>query len=91
MSNDGRTTASLEALNRQQGGNHYKDMAIQPVEFITANGIDYREANVIKYVCRHKAKNGREDLEKAMHYLEMLLESYDNNTPRYYSIMEQGL
>ena len=81
-------TIEKKALDTQIGGSHYKDMAIQPVEFITANGIDYREANVIKYVCRHKAKNGREDLEKAMHYLEMLLESYDNNTPRY---IEQGL
>ena len=79
MSYDGRAIASLEALSRQPGGSHYKDMAIQPVEFITANDIAYREANVIKYVCRHKAKNGREDLEKAMHYLEMLLESYEDD------------
>ena len=63
-------------LNKQIGGNHYKDMKIQPTEFIVANDIPYREANIIKYVCRHKSKNGKEDIQKAMHYLEMLLEEY---------------
>lgn len=63
-------------LAEQVGGDHYKSMAIQPIEFIVKNGIPYREANVIKYVCRHRAKNGRQDIEKAIHYLQMILEDY---------------
>jgi hypothetical protein len=61
-------------LNTQQGGTHYKDFPIQPVEYIHKNGIGYMEGNVIKYVSRHKSKNGKEDLLKAIHYLEMLIE-----------------
>lgn len=62
------------ALDVQPGGSHYKDMKIQPVEFIHANGIPFLEANVIKYVCRHKSKNGLQDLEKARHYIDLLIE-----------------
>jgi len=62
------------ALDVQVAGNHYKDLAIQPVEYIHANGIGYFEGNVIKYVSRWKAKNGIKDLEKAKHYLELLIE-----------------
>lgn len=62
------------ALAVQVGGGHYKTMSIQPVEFIHANGIGYFEGNVIKYVCRWKAKNGLDDLRKARHYLDLLLE-----------------
>lgn len=72
---DARERAS-SALDRQPGGSHYKDMAIQPVEFITANNIPYREANVIKYACRHQNKNGLQDIEKAIHYLEMIKDEY---------------
>ncbi len=63
--------------DKQVGGNHYTKMKIQPITFIVENGIPYREANAIKYICRHKDKNGRQDIEKAIHYLEMLLEEYD--------------
>ena len=52
-------------------------MPIQPIEFIVENDLSYREANVVKYVCRHKNKNGKQDIEKAIHYLEMILEDYD--------------
>lgn len=62
------------ALNVQVGGGHYKDMAIQPVEFIHANGIGYLEGNVIKYVSRWRKKNGIADLEKARHYIDLLIE-----------------
>lgn len=64
-------------MTKQVGGSHYK-MAIEPIEFIVMNDIPYREANVIKYVVRHKNKNGKEDILKAMHYLEMILEDYDH-------------
>jgi hypothetical protein len=63
------------ALTRQEGGNHYKDMAIQPVEFITANNLGFLEGNVVKYICRHHAKNGAEDIKKAIHYCELLLQN----------------
>lgn len=62
------------ALNKQEGGNHYKDMKIQPVEFITANKIPYLPANVIKYVSRYTNKNGAEDIKKAIHYCQLILE-----------------
>jgi hypothetical protein len=64
----------MAATDEQVGGNHYKDMAIQPVQFIHANGIPFIEGAVIKYVCRHKVKGGADDLRKAIHFLQMLLE-----------------
>lgn len=63
-----------EALARQEGGGHYKELAIQPVEYIHANGIGFFEGNVIKYVTRWRAKGGLEDLKKARHYIDLLLE-----------------
>lgn len=62
------------ALDIQVAGSHYKDLAIQPVEYIHANNIGYMEGNVIKYVSRWRAKNGIKDLEKAKHYIELLIE-----------------
>jgi hypothetical protein len=67
------------ALDVQVAGNHYKDLAIQPVEYIHANGIGYFEGNVIKYVSRWRAKNGIKDLEKAKHYIELLIELETKN------------
>lgn len=64
-----------KATEKQIGGGHYKDMAIQPSEFITKNNIPWYEANAIKYLCRHRSKNGIEDLKKAIHYIELLIES----------------
>jgi hypothetical protein len=64
----------VSALETQINGKHYKELAIQPVEFIHANGIGYMEGNVIKYVTRWKAKGGLADLEKAKHYIELLIE-----------------
>lgn len=65
----------MSALDKQVNGNHYKDYKIQPIEFITGNEIPYIEGNVIKYVCRWKNKNGIDDLKKAIHYLEILIEN----------------
>lgn len=64
----------MSAFNEQEGGNHYKDFAIQPAEFIQKNGLRWCEGNVIKYVSRHRKKNGIEDLKKARHYLDLLIE-----------------
>jgi hypothetical protein len=58
----------------QVAGDHYKDLPIQPVEFIHANGIGFFEGNVIKYVSRWRAKGGIKDLEKAKHYIDLLIE-----------------
>jgi len=66
--------------DRQVGGDHYKDMPIQPSVFIYANALNWYEGNAVKYICRHKVKGGKADVEKAIHYLELLLnEEYNNN------------
>jgi len=65
----------MGAFDSQVGGNHYKSFKIQPVEFIHINGLGYIAGNIIKYVCRYKSKNGIEDLRKARHYIDMLIES----------------
>jgi hypothetical protein len=65
----------MGAFDSQVGGNHYKSFKIQPVEFIHINGLGYIAGNIIKYVCRYKVKNGIEDLRKARHYIDMLIES----------------
>ena len=64
----------MNPLDRQVGGKHYKDMKIQPVEFILANDLGFCEGNIIKYTCRYKQKGGVEDLEKVVHYAQMLIE-----------------
>jgi hypothetical protein len=71
----------MNPLETQEGGIHYKDMPIQPVEFIQKNRIPYIEGNIIKYVCRHKSKNGVEDLKKARHYIDLLIKlQYNKET-----------
>lgn len=63
-----------KASDTQIGGDHYASMPIQPIEFIAKNNLDYFQGNVIKYVCRHASKNGKEDLLKAKHYIDLLIE-----------------
>ena len=63
------------ANEKQISGSHYKTKTIQPWDFIIANNLPYLEGNIIKYVCRFKDKGGMDDLEKAKHYLEKLIES----------------
>jgi len=64
----------LGARDIQVGGDHYHKLKIQPGEYIIQNGLGWYEGNVIKYVTRHRLKNGRQDIEKAIHYLQLLLE-----------------
>ena len=64
----------VKARSRQVGGSHYSKMTIQPIDFIEENGLTFLEGNVIKYVVRHRDKHGKQDLEKAMHYLQLLVE-----------------
>ena len=68
-----------KALDTQEGGTHYKSMKIQPVEYIHANGIGYCEGAVIKYVSRWRNKNGVEDLRKAKHFIDLLIELEASN------------
>jgi hypothetical protein len=63
-----------EALKAQVGGSHYKDCQIQPIEYITANNLSFCAGNVVKYVTRHRFKHGRQDLLKARHYIDLMLE-----------------
>jgi hypothetical protein len=60
--------------DRQIGGNHYKEMRIQPTSFIEANKLGWCEGNAVKYICRHNQKGSETDILKAIHYLELLLE-----------------
>ncbi len=63
----------MNALSEQEGGDHYKELKIQPAEFNHANKIPFLEGCVIKRMCRHRNKNGAEDIKKAIHELELLL------------------
>ena len=67
----------MSALDKQIAGSHYKNYAIQPVEFITKNGIPFLEGCIIKRVCRWRNKDGVQDLQKAIHELELLIEMQD--------------
>ena len=61
-----------KALHKQVSGTHYMYMEIQPAEFINKNKLLFAEGNAIKYICRHSKKGGVEDIDKAIHYLEMI-------------------
>lgn len=64
----------MSALDDQIGGRHYKGFAIQPIEFIHKNGIGFAEGCAIKYLCRWRDKGGIDDLKKAKHFIDMLIE-----------------
>jgi|TARA_B110000858_G_scaffold171328_1_gene201734 hypothetical protein len=66
--------AGYDSLGKQVGGKHYRNMKIQPAEFINENKLLFAEGNAIKYICRHSTKGKEEDVKKAIHYLEMILE-----------------
>lgn len=63
-----------KATDRQVGGGHYQGFAIQPIEFIEKNGLGFAQGCVIKYVCRYREKGGAKDLDKAIHYLQLIKE-----------------
>ena len=62
------------ALGNQVGGDHYKKMKIQPLEYIHKNDLNFCQGNIVKYITRYKEKNGKEDLEKVKHYVDLLIE-----------------
>lgn len=64
----------MSALDKQVGGKHYKGFKIQPIQYITANNIPYIEGNIIKYISRWRDKGGIDDLDKVIHYVELLKE-----------------
>lgn len=64
----------MSALDKQIGGQHYKGFKIQPIQYITANNIPYIEGNIIKYISRWRDKGGVDDLDKVIHYVELLKE-----------------
>ena len=66
-------------MREQVGGTHYSDLAIEPIDVITANNLGFCEGNVIKYIARWKAKNGVEDLKKARWYIDFLIEVENGN------------
>ena len=65
---------TYKSLEEQVGGKHYKNMKIQPAEVINENKLLFAEGNSIKYICRHQNKGKASDIQKAIHYLEMILE-----------------
>ena len=64
----------MNVYNKQIGGDHYQSMEIQPSEFINKNNLPFAEGNAIKYLCRHKQKGQKQDLEKAIHYCQMAID-----------------
>jgi len=68
------TGESHDPLSVQVGGEHYKTFDIQPIEYCMRNGLDHCQSNVIKYTTRFRDKGGLEDLLKARHYIDLLIE-----------------
>ena len=64
----------MSAYKKQIGGSHYRSLKIQPSKFVIENELLFPEGSVIKYICRHRFKNGKEDLLKAIHFIEMIIE-----------------
>ena len=64
----------MSAYKKQVGGSHYKNFKIQPSQFINENRLPFAEGSAIKYICRHAAKGKAQDIDKAIHYLEMIKE-----------------
>ena len=66
--------ADVATRGTQIGGRHYQEMVIQPAEYAVKNDVGFLEGTVIKYVSRHKNKNGEEDIDKAIHCLQLIKE-----------------
>ena len=64
----------MSAYDKQVGGKHYIQYKIQPSKFVVENKLLYPEGSVIKYILRHQDKGGKEDLEKAKHFIDMIIE-----------------
>lgn len=73
------------ALKTQVGGSHYKDLAMQPIEFIVKAGLSFIQGNIVKYISRYKHKNGAQDVEKCIHYAQLAID-LDSKGPQYGTI-----
>ena len=71
----------MKVYDKQIGGEYYLKMKIQPSEFANKNNLPFAEGNAIKYICRHKDKGGKEDLKKAKHYIDMIIERDYSDEP----------
>ena len=71
----------MKVYDKQIGGEYYLKMKIQPSEFANKNHLPFAEGNAIKYLCRHKDKGGKEDLKKAKHYIDMIIERDYSDEP----------
>jgi len=71
----------MKVYDKQIGGKYYLKMKIQPSEFANTNNLPFAEGNAIKYICRHKDKGGKEDLKKAQHYIDMIIERDYSDEP----------
>lgn len=69
----------MSAFDHQEGGAHYKALAIQPAQYCIANNMPWAEGSVVKYVTRWRTKGGVEDLRKARHIIDMLIESEERH------------
>lgn len=69
----------MSHFDTQVGGDHYKKMPIQPLEFIAKNGLDFFQGCVLKYILRYKDKDGVQDLKKARHFIDMMIEMTEQN------------
>ena len=81
---------SVSPWDVQVGGSHYQKYKIQPMEFFMANKIPYAQAAIIKYVIRYQDKNGIEDLKKARHIIDMLIDEEENRTDGLHRLALQG-
>lgn len=75
-------TQPKTAMEKQVGGNHYKDKKLQPWDIVDALDLNFYEGNAIKYLIRYKDKNGVEDLKKAIHYIERIIENESTTSSR---------
>lgn len=72
----------MRKRTNQVGGDHYSSMTIQPFDIIDEYGLNYYEGNVLKYLLRHRRKNGLEDLKKAKDYIDVLIDKYESTNNR---------
>jgi len=82
-----KRTDTINPYDIQVGGTHYASMVIQPSEFINKNNLPFAEGNAIKYLCRHKQKGQKQDLEKAIHYCQMAI---DRDYPEKKDFLEEA-
>ena len=64
----------MKAKDKQIGGDHYKKMAIQPSDYIVKNKLGWYEGNIVKYITLHSVKGGKQDVEKVIHYAQLLID-----------------